>query len=62
MTLATIKQAGITTVHRKILAGEKLANRELFAKIFPANIYRYTTNVFGIYVYALTLAYSPNFS
>ena len=36
------------TVHGKILAGEKLANRELFAKIFLANIHRYTENVSGI--------------
>ena len=28
-----------TTIHGKILAGEKLANRELFAKNFLANIY-----------------------
>ena len=31
--------------HWKILAGEKLANRELFAKIFLANIHRYITNL-----------------
>ena len=30
------------------MAGEKLANRELFAKIFLTNIHRYTENVFGI--------------
>ena len=47
----------------KILVEEKLAtlaNREPFAKIFLTNIHRYTENVFGIY--ALTVAYSPNFS
>ena len=40
------------------LVGEKLANLancELFAKIFLANIHRYME-------YALTVAYSPNFS
>ena len=34
----------------KYLAGEKLVNltnREVFAKIFLANIHRYTENVFG---------------
>ena len=39
------------TVHGKILAGEKLANRELFAKIFLAN----TPKMY--LVYALTVAY-----
>ena len=36
----------------KFWLGKKLANlanRELFAKIFPTNIHRYTQNVFGIY-------------
>ena len=36
------------TVHGKILVEEKLAylvNREPFAKIFLANIYRYTENI-----------------
>ena len=32
----------------KILVGEKLVNRELIAKVFLANIRRYTENVFGI--------------
>ena len=39
------------TAHRKIVAGEKLANFEnpaLFAKIFRAIIHRYTKNAFGI--------------
>ena len=36
------------TVHGKILAVEKLANCELFAKIFITNIHRYTENVFDI--------------
>ena len=40
-------------MHRKILAGENLANYEL------ANIHRYTENVLA---YTLTVAYSPNFS
>ena len=30
------------TVHRKILAGEKLVNRELFTKILFTNIHKYT--------------------
>ena len=34
-----------TTIHGKILAGEKLVNCELFTKIFLANIHK---NVFGI--------------
>ena len=34
------------TVYRKKLA--KLTNCELFAKIFLANIHRYTENVFGM--------------
>ena len=29
-----------TTIHKKILAGEKLAKRELFVKIFLTNIHR----------------------
>ena len=52
-----------TTVHRKILVGEKLGNLvncELFAKIYLTNIHRYTKNVFSIY--ALILAYLSNFS
>ena len=36
------------TVHRKILAGEKLMNHKLFAKMFLANIPRYTKNAFCI--------------
>ena len=36
-----------------------LENHELFAKIFPPNIYRYTKNVLG---YGLTVASLPNFS
>ena len=32
----------------KIFAGEKLANHEIFAKHFLANIHRYAENVFGI--------------
>ena len=47
------------TVHGKILAREKLvnlANRDLFAKIF---LHRYTEMYLA---YALTVAYSPNFS
>ena len=36
------------TVHGKILVQEKIVNCELFAKIFLANIYRYTENVFGM--------------
>ena len=41
--------------------GEKLANRELFAKIFLSNIHRmrYIENVLGL---CTILAYSPNFS
>ena len=38
------------TVHRKYLAGRKLAdlvNHELFAKIFLTSIHRYTKNVLG---------------
>ena len=41
----------LCTVHRKILAREKLANlvnHELFTKIFPPNIHIYTENVFEI--------------
>ena len=44
----------------KSLVGKKLtnlANRERFAKIFLANIHRYTENV-----YALAVAYSSNFA
>ena len=37
-----------TTLHRKILVGEKLVNRELFAKIFLAIIHRYMEKVYGI--------------
>ena len=36
------------TAHRKILAGEKVENYELFAKSFLANIHKYTKNAFGI--------------
>ena len=49
-----------TTVHGKILVGENLANHDPFAKIFLANIHRYTESIYGIC--ALTIAYSPNFS
>ena len=42
---------------RKKLA--KLENHELFAKIFLANIYRYTKMYLA---YALTITYLPNFS
>ena len=45
------------TIHGKILVGEKSANGKPFAKIFLANIHRYTENE-----YALTVAYLPNFS
>ena len=38
---------------------KNLANHELFAKIFLTNIHRHTKNVL---TYALTVAYSPNFS
>ena len=50
------------TAHRKIVAGEDLANFEnpaLFAKIFLAIIHRYTKNVLA---YAFTVTYSPIFS
>ena len=50
-----------STIHRKILIGEKLvnmANHELFAKIFLTNIHRYTAYL----AYALTVDYLPNFS
>ena len=49
------------TVHRKILAGKKLANlanNKPFAKIFLINLHGYTENV-RIW---LTVVYSPNFS
>ena len=45
----------IITIHRKILVGEKLANlanRELFTKIFLANIHRYNKMY---WTYALTV-------
>ena len=42
----------LAIVHRKKLAGEKLANHaydhEPFTKIFLTNIHKYTKNVFGI--------------
>ena len=34
----------------EILAGEILANRELFVKTFLTNIHRYTENVFGMII------------
>ena len=50
------------TVHKKILVGKKLVNfmnRELFAKIFLANI----SDTPKMYLaYALTVAYLPSFS
>ena len=52
----------LNTICEKILVGEKLAilaNRELFAKIFLTNTHRYTKMYLA---YALTVAYSPNFS
>ena len=42
-------------MHRKILAREKLVNRELFAKSFLINIHG------NVLAYTLTVAYSPNF-
>ena len=44
------------TIHGKIFAQENLLNHELFAKIFFANIHRYTENVFGIYTDCSLLA------
>ena len=41
----------LSIVHEKILVEEKLVNlaiRESFAKIFLANIHRYTENIYGI--------------
>ena len=44
---------------RENFSGRKLANRELFTKIFLASIHRHTEMYLA---YALTVAYSPNFS
>ena len=43
------------TLHGKILTGKNWQIYELFAKIFLADIHRYTGNVFS----ALTIAYLP---
>ena len=57
------RYAFVSTIHGKILVREKLvnlANYELFTKIFLTSIHRYTEKMY--LAYALTVAYSPNFS
>ena len=55
---------------RENFGGEKLANRELFTKIFFANLHRYTKNLFTLCTdyslftkfFAFTLYCLPKFS